>query len=258
MSRETLEHVLRKIIIPVGHAVERVIGQARKAKQSVGVSGGMQPILALESQIQMPKLKDLILRATSRAVEQFVPMVGGKPAIELCEGPGVFAELLKERGASQVIHVDIGGAMFEAGLAHRISGIYEVRAQVKKIPFEDNYFQLALACLTTSYQGEFIKAAKEIGRLVTPGGDAIFTDFHPFGLYAKKGSVRIRPREANIRGLEDYYKICKVAGFRVADVREVFIDEAMRPYFTTPDEKAAFKNIKETPLLICLFAKKVE
>lgn len=258
MSRESLEKALRKIIIPVGHVVERVIGQAKKAKESVGTGSGMQPILALESQIPMPKLKDLIFKATARVVEQFVPMVGNKPAIELCEGRGVFANLLKERGSSQVIHVDIGGSTLEVESSHRTNGIYEVRAQIKKIPFEDNYFQLALACLTTGYQGEFIKAVKEIGRLVTPNGDAIFTDFHPFGLYAKKGSVRIRPREANIRGLEDYYKICKVAGFRVADVREVFIDEAMRPLFTTPDEKAAFKNVKDTPLIICLFAKKVE
>lgn len=257
MSRETLENVLRKIIIPVGHAVERVIGQAKKAKQSVGSGGGMQPILALESQLQMAKLKELISKATTRVVEQFVPMIGDKPAVELCDGPSVFGELLKGRGASQVIHVDIGASTLDALSMHK-NGIYEVRAQVRKVPFEDNYFHLALACLTTSCQGEFIKAAKEIGRMVAPGGDAIFTDFHPFGLYAKKGSVRIRPREANIRGLEDYYKICKVAGFRVTDVREVFIDEAMRPYFVTPDEKAAFKGVKETPLIICLFAKKVE
>lgn len=242
-----------------GRLIEIIIGQARKAKASVSqAGGGLQPVLALESQVPLPKLKELISRASARVLAQLIPTVGARPVLEVCEGFDTFYEMLKERGAAQIVHVDIGNIAAGKEKTPPVRGPHFVYAEAKKIPFDDNFFGFALACLTTPFQGEMVKSVKEIGRVLKAGGDIIITDFHPYGLYAKKGNVRLKSRETGVKGLEDYYKICKVAGLKVVDVKEVFIDETMRPFFISPDEKAAYKNIKDTPLIICLLAKKVE
>jgi hypothetical protein len=87
-------------------------------------------------------------------------------------------------------------------------------------------------------------------------GEAIAVDFHPFGMFAKKGASRLKPIESTVKGLEDYYRICKTAGFRVINIREGLIDENLRPFFVTEAEKQSFRMIKESPLLIFLFLKK--
>jgi len=80
----------------------------------------------------------------------------------------------------------------------------------------------------------------------------VFIDYHPYGLYAKKGPNRLRSVESSIRGAEDYYRICRAAGLRVVDLREAFVDENLRSYFGD-DQISAYRSMKGSPLTIYLF-----
>jgi len=251
------EEILKKGMLGLGRAVEFVIGHARKARVKVGTasSDSLQPILAVEGQLTIQKVRELISAGADRIVKPVIPVLVDKAAAELCDGPPVFVGLMKERGASIAVHVDIsasGGAYpkDEGTRSHRI------RAAVRNMPFEDGFFDFIVANLATPLQDDIVKAVKEAGRVLTVGGNAVVIDFHPFGNFAKKGSFRLRSVKSIVRGVEDYYKICQTAGFSLVYIRELFIDETVRSLFATDGEKHAFRSLKDTPFLIFLMVNK--
>lgn len=250
-----VEDILKKSMLKLGRAVESIIGHAKKAKVSVAPSHTIQPILAIESQLSMQKVRELISAGADRVVKTAIPNLVDKAVAELSDGPAVFASLMKERGASIVVHVDIG-ASGGAYLKDTIHQVHRIRASSKNVPFEDGFFDFAVANLATPAQGDIVKTVKEIGRLITVGGSAAIMDFHPFGNFAKKGGFRLRSIESMIRGVEDYYKICQTAGFNLVYIRESFIDETVRTLFMTDEEKYSFRSLKDTPFLIFLFVNK--
>jgi ubiquinone/menaquinone biosynthesis C-methylase UbiE len=251
------ENMLKKGMVKFGGLVESVIGHAKKAKGSVKKpAAGVQPILALESQLSFPKLKELANVSIERIVTPLIPNLVDKSSIELGEGETKFSALMKEKGSSVSIHVDISSSGGSYPKETKKSGVHCIRSDVKNIPVEDGFFDYVVANLATSKQGDIVKAIKEVGRVLTLGGKGIIVDFHPFGRFAKKGATRLRSMESIIRGIEDYYKICKVSGFTLNYIKEAFFDETVRKYFVTPEEKSAFRSVKDTPFLIFLAVSK--
>lgn len=252
-----IEKFLKKGMSKFGGLVESVIGHAKKAKVSVKKPAEtVEPILALESQLSILKLKELTMVGVDRIVKGLVPNLIDKTALEMCDGEMKFSQLMKEKGSSLTIHADIASSGGSYPKESQIQGVYSVRAEVRNIPFEDGFFDFVVANLATSSQGDVFKAIKEVGRLVTIGGNAIIVDFHPFGRFAKRGSVRLRSMESVVRGVEDYYKIAQASGFSISYLREAFFDETTRTHFQTPEEKSTFRSIKDTPFLIFLIANK--
>lgn len=251
-----VENALKKGMVTLGHAVESIIGRAKRARVSVAPTHGVQPILALESQLPMLKIKELIFVSVDRIIKPLIPNLIDKSALEVAEGQMRFGPLMKEKGAAISIHVDIGGSAGSYPKDSKVQGIYKITASPKSIPFEDCFFDFVVANLATSQQGDLVRSVKEIGRLITPGGQAVIVDFHPFGMFAKRGSVRLRSMESIVRGVEDYYKICKAAGFTLNYMREAFLDETVRASFVSPEEKSSFRSIKDTPFLIFLMVSK--
>lgn len=258
MGKE-FENVLRKGMIKLGHAVEAVIGHAQKAKGSVSHVRSVrtvEPILAIESQLSMPKIKELISTSVERVVRPLVPNLIDKAAIEVCDGPTRFGAQLKEKGVATLVHVDIGGAAGGYPKELGASNVSSIRASIRSLPFEDEFFDYCIANLATARQGDVIRSVKEIGRQIVLGGSTLIVDFHPFGMFAKKGNLRLRSPENVLRGVEDYYKICHAAGLNITAVKEAFIDETLRGFFETPEEKSAFRQLKDTPFLIFFAATK--
>jgi SAM-dependent methyltransferase len=249
------EDKLRKAMVVLGRVTEAIIGKAKEAKSSVGHSKAVEPVLAIEGQLPMNKIRELISISSDRVVKPLVPNLVDKAALEICDGEAKVGAVMKEKGAALAVHVNIGGFGGHHGEA-RPSGVHAVRAAAKGIPFEDGFFDYAVADFASPSAGDFVKAVKELGRQVTLGGHAVIADFHPFGMYAKKGGKRLRPIESVVRGVEDYYRICREAGFVITHMREIFIDETLRTRFETVGEKTAFRVLKNSPFLIFLFVAK--
>lgn len=246
---------MRKGVLAAGHLVEQVINRAEKLGGNLkGGSLSTQPVLSLEGQISIPKLKELLNSTAEKVIVPAIPGLVDKTALEIREGQSVFAKFFKEKGASVATHVDMAGSA--GAYAKGGSGINSLRSASTRLPFEDGFFDYVAALYSNQYQGDIVKAVKEFARVLSIAGDGIIVDFHPFGMYAKRGSLRLKPTESTIRGVEDYYRLCKSAGLRITSIRESFLDEELRPMFETEGEKAAFRMVKDTPLLIYLFVKK--
>ncbi len=247
---DSFEVFLKKLMEGAGRAIEKVIGEAHKAKVSVGGRSGIKPILSLESQIPPAKIRDMINFAVERTCVPALPDLKGQATLEIGEGPSLLVGRFMSQHARVSVGFEIGGTKtLRQGDSTRG---YVARGIPSSLPFDKDFFEYIGARLATNLQGDVIKDVKEISRVLSPGGQGFLVDFHPFGLYAKKGTERLRAVESTIKGVEDYYKICRSAGLRVADLRESFVDESFRSMFEG-DEIQAYRNVKGTPLVIFIF-----
>lgn len=247
---KTFEEVLRRAMFVLGQLVEALIGKARQARTQVGSRGGVQPVLSLENQLSFARIRGLIDAATQKAIADAIPDLKGGMALEVGEGPVLYGARLLVCQAKKVVGVEIGGG--SVGRQGDISRGYVVRGDVAHLPFGSGRFNYVLARLATVFQGDVTRAIREVGRVLARGGQGLIIDYHPFGLYATRGTTRLRPAESGVHRLEDYYHICKQAGVRVVDVREAMIDEGVRGLFEE-GEIHVYRGLKGTPLLIFLF-----
>ena len=231
-------------------SVEAIIGGAQKARVQVETRGGLQPILSLESQLTSERRRELIAAGEDRILNATIPAMGGKRALEMGEGPVRFLSHLLHKGAAFAVGMEAGGKFGDKQRDASRGAI--VRGSFSALPFAENAFDYITARLATSLQGNVVRILKEVGRVLSPGGQGVVIDFHPFGLYAKSGAERERAIESPVVGLADYYKLSRSAGLRVVDVREVFVDEQMRSHFPK-EEIGAYRNLKGTPLMIFLY-----
>ena len=96
------------------------------------------------------------------------------------------------------------------------------------------------------------KGLSEIGRVLKHGGQGMLVDYHPYGLYSKKGSTRLRPATSCIHKIEDYYANLKNCGLRVINIKEIVVDDSMRKFFKE-EEIAAYRSLKGSAFLIYVF-----
>lgn len=250
---KSFEHTMRRAMEALGHVVESVIGKAKQATVQVSTRGGVQPILSVESQLSASRIRDIIELSTQKVLSGILPDLKGKTALEVGEGPVSWAGKLLGAQANLVVGVEVGGG--SVGRQGDSSRGFVLRGQVARLPFEKDRFSYVLARLATQLQGDMMRALRELSRVMAPGAQGVLVDYHPFGLYAKRGASRVRPADSGIQRLEDYYRFCRQAGLRVVDVREAFVDEAARQFFRE-GEIGAYRNLKGTPILVFLFVYK--
>jgi len=251
---DTFEHTLRRLMEALGHQVEKLIGKAKKAKVQVGSRGGVQPVLSVESLLPLERIKEIIEESTRRAIAESIPDIKGGHALEIGEAPALYGQRLLGAQADVAVSVEIAGE-FTPKQGDRTRG-FVLQAKPSRLPFGNQSFNYVLGRFATPHQGDIVKAVTEVGRVLAPGGQGVIVEFHPFGLFAKRGQNRMRSIESNLRKLEEYYRLCRQAGLRVVDLREAFIDEGARALFKE-DEIPAYRALKGTPLLAFLFIYKL-
>lgn len=250
---ETFEQVLRQAMTSLGRLVEQLIGKARLAKVQVESRSGVQPIFSVESQLTYQRIRDLVESATQGVISNSIPNLKDQMAIEVCEGPPQFGPRMLGLQAQGVICVDIGGQ--QTLLQGDPTRGFVLRAQPARLPFANSRFNYVVGRMTTSFQSDMMRVIHELGRILSAGAQGIIVDYHPYGLYARRGTNRVRSAESGIRKFEDYYRFCRLAGLRVVDLKESFIDEEMRSFFKE-NEINAYRSLKGTPFLVFLFVYK--
>lgn len=251
---ESFESTLRKGMEALGRLVEKAIGKAKQAKVQVGSRSGVQPVLSVESLLSLERISELIDEASKGLLAEAIPDLKGKPALEVGDAPARYGQKFLASHAGTTVGVEIGGEFTEKQ-GDQTRG-YVIQAKPSRLPFPSQSFDYVLGRLATPNQGDIVKAVKEIGRVLAPGGQGVIIDFHPFGLFSKRGSPRIRSIESNLRKFEEYYRLCRKAGLRVVDLRETFFDEGTRGIFGE-DEIGAYRSLKGTPLLAFFFVYKL-
>lgn len=249
MSKQ-MEDILRKGMCALGNALESVIGKAKVAKAQVGARSGVQPILSIESLIDQTRLKSVIEAIARPVLESNLPELKDRLVVEIGDGPVHMGARLLAHQANSAYYVEVSGqGVLRAGDSMRG---YAVRAKPQALPFRQSTFSYAIARLATQHQGDLRRAIAELSRVLIPGAQGVLVDFHPYGLYTKRGAGRIRPAESVIAGFEDYYKSFREAGLRVIDIKEGFVDDASRKFFNE-DEVSAYRQLKGSPLIAMIF-----
>lgn len=250
---KSFEQTMRRAMEALGRFVESLIGTAKKASVQVSTRSGVQPILSVESQLSGPRIRNIIESSTVKTLQHAVPELKGGAALEVGEGPAGWGGRLLAAQAPLAVGVEIGGG--SVGRQGDISRGFVLRGSVARLPFPDGRFSYVLARLATQMQGDMVRALRELSRVLLPGGQGVIVDYHPFGLYAKRGANRVRPADSGVGRFQDYYRLCRQVGLRIMDVREAFVDEGARPLFKE-EEIQAYRNLKGTPLLVFLFVYK--
>jgi hypothetical protein len=204
----------------------------------------------LESQLPPSKINEIINFATEQVYTAKIPNLEGMTTLEIGDGPPLFTQKFLQQQARVAINANIGKT--PPHVQGDMSRGFVVNTSAGNTPFEEGFFDYIAARLSTSLQGDITKTIKEISRIITSGGQGVIIDFHPFGLYAKRGSNRLHSTESTISGIGDYYKIFRNYNLRVIDLKEAFIDETYRSLFKEVDIQS-YRNIKGTPILVFIY-----
>lgn len=246
-----LEENLRRIVVALGTGLEGLIAKIKSARLARSLPK-VTPVMAIEGQISTSKIKELSQHVSLRLLGEMMPALVDKSVLLIGESVAAAVPLCKDKGTSTLMEVELGAS--ESPLADGDESL-RIHCIPQKLGVRSNSFDAVVALLATPFQGEVEQVFKELARTLVTGGDFLVADFHPFGLYAKRGSRRIRASFAH--GIADYYRMARDLGIDITDCREGYCDEKSSAFFITPEEKQIYRSIKDSPLVIAFRGRKM-
>lgn len=245
------EENLRRIVVALGTGLEGLIAKIKSARQARSLPK-VTPVMAIEGQISTSKIKELSQHVSLRLLGEMMPTLVDKSVLLIGESVAAAVPLCKDKGTSTLMEVELGAS--ESPLADGDESL-RIHCIPQKLGVRGNSFDAVVALLATPFQGEVEQVFKELARTLVMGGDFLVADFHPFGLYAKRGSRRIRASVAH--GIADYYRMARDLGIDITDCREGYCDEKSSAFFITPEEKQVYRSLKDSPLVIAFRGRKM-
>lgn len=181
-------------------------------------------------------------------IKSMFPSVKGKSVIDLGCGDGSMTKYILSRGAREVLGIDLSKNMIEAAEKNNNSA----KVSFKVMPLEGisrikQKFDVAYSSLAFHYVEDFNKLAKDISKLLQPGGVLVFSQEHPvatapiyvddtkyiekegkrYYLFSDYNNVGAREVKWNNDVLIKYHRNFSTtlnalikAGFEIAEVRE--------------------------------------
>jgi ubiquinone/menaquinone biosynthesis C-methylase UbiE len=130
-----------------------------------GYGEGMNPVQVLEAE----------------ALARLLPDLDGRRVLDIGCGTGRVCRLALERGAGDVVGLDLSDAMLaEAAAATTAPPVQWVQGDVVSLPFPAASFDAVTAALAMGHVADLDVALGEISRVLRPGGVLVLSDFHPF------------------------------------------------------------------------------
>jgi SAM-dependent methyltransferase len=122
----------------------------------------------------------------------FAAIEPGLRVLDVGAGTGALtAELVRRVGAEHVSAAE-PSARFVEGMRERFAGVEVVEAPAEELPWPDDTFDAALAQLVISFVSDGPAAARELRRVVRPGGVVAFCTWDPDGMEMLAAIARAR------------------------------------------------------------------
>jgi len=134
------------------------------------------------------------------AMLSFLRNIRGKKILDLGCGSGIYAKILKQRGA-KVYGIDISPKMIELAKKNVRKVDFKV-GTVYKLPYNSETFDIVLASLVVHYFSNLNKALREIRRVLKKNGVFIFSSDNPVVNITRR--MKGKPRKYRIFG--NYFK----------------------------------------------------
>ncbi len=116
------------------------------------------------------------------AMLSLLPDIKGKYILDAGCGPGIYLEILSERGASELVGLDASEKMISIARKKKIPRAkFSVRDLNRPlVDFSPESFDLILSALTISYLPDLNAVFSEFHRLLKPQGHLLISTQHPF------------------------------------------------------------------------------
>ncbi|MEP7285690.1 MAG: class I SAM-dependent methyltransferase [Chloroflexota bacterium] len=142
---------------------------------------------ALWAESYPPYAHNGLMEIEQAAMLYAMPPLTDLVVLDLAGGTGRYGLIAHNAGASQVVGVDNSGPMLHAGIK---AGVAYPLAQttMSRLPFASATFDVIVCGLATGHlpPNSMQQALAETSRVLRPGGEALFSDFHPM-IYLRGG-----------------------------------------------------------------------
>jgi len=205
-----------------------------------------------------PQAHNALMRAEEKAMLEIAPDFRGKTALDLACGTGRYMRILKERGAGQVIGIDLSCDMLAR--MNKPSD-WAVLGDVSQLPITNDKFDLIICGLAFGHVESLSHAIAESARVLKRGGTLLYSDFHPLGYLAgwrrefngRNGKRYAVKHFAHL--YSDHDSACRTAGLTIRAIREPIIGRELQEDF--PGSAQVYKQWSGWPAAMIIRADKV-
>lgn len=195
-------------------------------------SHGSDPLEPLEAYARWaatypPAPHNLLMEMEQAAMLELLPEVRNKVALDLACGSGRYVNLLRARGAANVIGLDLSREMLAAASSPQKKLL---QGDLCALPLASAAFDLVVCGLAVGHVENLHSVIAEAGRVLKAGGEFLYSDFHPFGALAgwRRTFHAGDGKEYAVRHFthwyEDHVAACRAAGLEITAVREPKIE----------------------------------
>ncbi len=209
---------------------------------------------ALWAPTYAPVAHNPLMAAEQAALEAMLAPLSAASALDIGTGSGRCLPLLARTGATRIVGLDFSMPM----LSRNRSPAQLLCAEAEHLPLPAATFDLALASLVAGHLSDFAGWVRESWRVLRPGGQWLFSDFHPDGARAgwqrtfKTAGGEVFAVRHYVRSISAQAATLQAEGFALQEVREPRLGE-----MPDPQVEAFHKRWGDPPVVVIFHATKV-
>ncbi len=200
-----------------------------------------------------------LLALEERIVDDLLPGMEGKVALDVACGTGRWLRRLKSKGARPALGIDVSAAMLaQAARKLALRGSL-VRGDARSLPLSGGIADLVISSFAVGYMDDLRAFAEELGRVSRPGSLMVISDFHPSNHSRRwRRTFRLGAEVFEIRSfVRPTSQVCsefEACGFELETCLEPCFDEPERRFFDQCGRGRFFEEAKNGPaIFVCVF-----
>jgi len=196
-----------------------------------------------------------LMRAEAALMRHFLPSVRGRRVLDLACGSGRYAAWLSQEGPAHVTSLDSSAVML-----NQIAAGARILADMMSLPLAASCMDLVICGLAVGHAPDLDRWHREIARVLAPGGDLLYSDFHPdaarIGLKRtfedENGRTTVVPHR--VHAAQAHKRSLAAAGFKIETLAEARLGIELCEEF--PGSDLLYRRWRGLPLVLVVRARK--